>query len=167
VRLLETINAPAIVLGRFLDVLAWNPVADALFGGFVHLPVSERNLLSMVLHTNAGQICPNREATVAELIAMLRAQVAAAPGHPRSQELVARFTASSTEFTRLWGRHDVEEATRGQMRVTNPLVGELNLDWDAYPMPGTPGPVLLVFTAPRDGSDAARLQQLTVLLEDD
>jgi hypothetical protein len=61
---------------------------------------------------------------------------------------------SSAEFAELWGRHDVGEATRGRMRVIHPLVGELNLDWDAYPMPGAPGPVLFVCTAPQCGPDA-------------
>jgi transcriptional regulator with XRE-family HTH domain len=164
VRLLETMSAPALVVGRFLDVLAWNPLAGALLGGFVHLPVSERNLLFLFLHPQADQTCPDRKATVAELTAMLRAQVAAEPGHPRAEELIAGLTAGSAEFTRLWGRHDVEETTRGRMRVNHPLVGELSLDWDAYPMPGAPGPVLIVFTAPQGGPDAERLQQLADLI---
>src|SRR6185437_13571391 len=162
-RLLATMSGPALVVGRFLDVLAWSPLAGALLGDFTRLPVSERNLLFLFLHPQADQACPNRKATVAELTAMLRAQVAAEPGHPRAEELIARLTASSTEFTRLWGRHDVEETTRGQMRVNHPLVGELNLDWDAYPMPGGPGPVLIVFTAPEGSPDAGRLERLAGL----
>ena len=164
VRLLETMSAPTLVVGRFLDLLAWNPLAGALLGGFTRLPVAERNMLFLFLHPQADQTCPDRKATVAELTAMLRAQVAAEPGHPRAEELIAGLTASSAEFTQLWGRHDVEETTRGRMRVIHPLVGELSLDWDAYPMPGAPGPVLIVFTAPQDGPDAERLQQLAGLL---
>src|SRR6266540_250807 len=71
---------------------------------------------------------------------MLRAQVAAEPGHPRAVELVGELAVRSSEFAALWARHDVEETTRGRMRVNHPLVGQLNLDWDAYPMPGAPGP---------------------------
>ncbi|WP_370656918.1 hypothetical protein [Streptomyces sp. NBS 14/10] len=67
------------------------------------------------------------------------------------------------EFAALWARHDVEEPTRGQMRVNHPLVGELNLDWDAYPMPGAPGPVLIVCTAAEGSPDAERLQLLAGL----
>jgi transcriptional regulator with XRE-family HTH domain len=160
VRLLAAMSAPALVVGRFLDLLAWNPLAGALLGGFTRLPVSERNLLFLFLDPQADQACPDRRATVAELTAMLRAQVAAEPGHPRAEELIAGLTASSAEFTQLWGRHDVGEATRGRMRVNHPLVGELSLDWDAYPMPGVPGPVLIVYTAPPGGPDAERLQQL-------
>jgi len=165
-RLLETMSSPALVVGRFLDVLAWNPLAGALLGHFAHLPASERNLLFLFLHPQADQTCPDRRATVAELTAMLRAQVAAEPGHPRAEELIATLTTGSAEFAQLWGRHDVEEATRGRMRVIHPLVGELNLDWDAYPMPGTPGPVLIVYTAPRDGPDAERLSRLAGLLSE-
>jgi hypothetical protein len=163
-RLLAEMIAPALVVGRFLDVLAWNPLAGALLGGFTHLPVSERNLLFLFLHPQADQTCPDRRATVAELTAMLRAQVAAEPGHPRAEELIAGLTASSAEFTQLWGRHDVGEATRGRMRVNHPLVGELSLDWDAYPLPAVPGPVLIVYTAPQHGPDAERLQRLAALL---
>jgi transcriptional regulator with XRE-family HTH domain len=39
VRLLETMSGPALVAGRFLDVLAWNPLAGALLGDFTRLPV--------------------------------------------------------------------------------------------------------------------------------
>jgi len=165
-RLLTTMSGPALVVGRFLDVLAWTPLAGALLGDFTRLPVSERNLLFLFLHPQADQTCPNRKATVAELTAMLRSQVAAEPGHPRAEELIARLTASSAEFAQLWGRHDVEETTRGQMRVNYPVVGELNLDWDAYPMPGTPGPVLIVCTAPEGSPDADRLQRLADLRPD-
>ncbi|HEY0937025.1 MAG TPA: helix-turn-helix transcriptional regulator [Trebonia sp.] len=159
-RLLSTMSAPALVIGRFLDLLAWNPLAGALLGDFTRLPESRRNLLFLFLDPQADQTCPDRKATVAELTAMLRAQVAAEPGHPRAEELIAELTAGSAEFTARWSRHDVEGATRGRMRINHPLVGELNLDWDAYPMPGAPGPVLFVCTAPEGGADAERLQRL-------
>lgn len=164
-RLLAATTSPALVVGRFLDVLAWNPLAGALLGAFTDLPEAERNLLAMLLHPDADQTCPERAATVAELTAMLRAQVAAEPGHPRAVELVGELAVRSTEFVTLWARHDVEDTTRGRMRVNHPLVGELNLDWDAYPMPGAPGPVLIVYTAEPDSPDDERLQLLTGLLD--
>ncbi|MFE3142971.1 helix-turn-helix transcriptional regulator [Streptomyces scopuliridis] len=163
-RLLRTMTSPALVVGRFLDVLAWSPLAGALLAEFTQLPHTERNLLSLLLHPEADQTCPERAATVAELIGMLRTQVAADPGHPRAVELVGELAVRSDEFAALWARHDVEEPTRGRMRVNHPLVGELNLDWDAYPMPGAPGPVLIVCTAAEGSPDAERLQLLAGLL---
>jgi transcriptional regulator with XRE-family HTH domain len=160
-RLLEAMTAPALVAGRFLDLLAWNPLAGALLGGFVDLPAEQRNLLFLFLRPEADQTCPDRKATVAELTGMLRTQVAAEPGHPRAEELIAALIAASAEFSELWGRHDVEDATRGRMRVNHPLVGELSLDWDAYPVPGAAGPVLIVYTAPAGSPDAERLRRLS------
>jgi hypothetical protein len=163
-RLLRTMTSPSVVVGRFLDVLAWNPLAGALLGEFTQRPRSERNLLSLLLHPEADRTCPERAATVAELVAMLRTQVAAEPGHPRAVELVGELAVRSDEFAGLWARHDVAETTRGRMRVRHPLVGELNLDWDAYPMPDATGPVLIAFTAEEGGPDAERLQLLAGLL---
>ncbi len=164
-RLLRTTTSPALVVGRFLDVLAWNPLAGALVDGFAEVPETERNLLALLLHPEADQTCPDRAATVAELTAMLRAQVAAEPGHPRAAELVGELAVRSTEFATLWARHDVEETVRGRMRVNHPLVGEMKLDWDAYPMPGAPGPVLIVYTAREGSADEERLGLLAGLLD--
>jgi transcriptional regulator with XRE-family HTH domain len=165
VRLLRATTSPALVVGRFLDVLAWNPLAGALLGAFTEVPRAERNLLALLLHPDAGPACPERSATVAELTAMLRAQVAAEPGHPRAVELVGELAERSAEFATLWARHDVEDTTRGRMRVEHPLVGELNLDWDAYPMPGAPGPVLIVYTAEPGSPDDERLRLLAGMLD--
>lgn len=163
-RLLRTMTAPAMVVGRFLDVLAWSPLAGVLLGEFTNQPQAERNLLSLLLHPEADQACPERAATVAELTAMLRTQVTADPGNPRAVELVGELAVRSGEFATLWARHDVEETTRGRMRVNHPLVGELNLDWDAYPLPGAAGPVLIVYTTEAGSPDDERLQLLAGLL---
>jgi transcriptional regulator with XRE-family HTH domain len=164
-RLLRTMTTPTMVVGRFLDVLAWNPLAGALLGEFTRLPREERNLLMLLLHPEADQACPERAATVAELTAMLRTQTAADPGHPRGVELVGELAVRSDEFATLWARHDVEEPTRGRMRVNHPMVGELNLDWDAYPIPGVPGPVLITYTAEAGSPDDERLSLLAALLD--
>jgi hypothetical protein len=164
-RLLQTTTAPAVVVGRFLDVLAWNPLAGALPDEFTRRPRADRNLLSLLLHPEADHACPQRAATVAELTAMLRAQVAAEPGHPRAVELVGELAVGSAEFATLWARHDVAETTHGRIRVNHPLVGEPNLDWDAYPMPGAAGPMLIVYTAQEGGPDDERLQLLAGLLD--
>ncbi|MBM9506140.1 helix-turn-helix transcriptional regulator [Actinacidiphila acididurans] len=164
-RLLHTMTTPTLVVGRFLDVLAWNPLAGVLLREFTRLPPAERNLLMLLLHPEADQACPDRAATVAELTGMLRTQTAADPGHPRGVELVGQLAVRSDEFPTLWARHDVEEPTRGRMRINHPMVGELNLDWDAYPIPGPPGPVLITYTAEPGSPDDERLRLLATLLD--
>jgi transcriptional regulator with XRE-family HTH domain len=164
-RLLRTMTAPTLVIGRFLDVLAWSPLAGALLGPFTELPQTQRNVLHLLLHPDADQACPDRAATLAELIAVLRIQITAYPDDPRAAQLVGELAVRSTEFATLWARHDVQEPARGRMRIIHPLVGELVLDWDAYPMPGAPGPILLVCTAEESSIDAERLQLLASLVD--
>ncbi|WP_030438268.1 helix-turn-helix transcriptional regulator [Actinoplanes subtropicus] len=165
-RLLRTMTAPTLVVGRHLDVLAWNPLAAALLGELTTLPRQARNMLWLLLQPGADLTCPDRAATVAELTAMLRTAVAADPGHSRAVELVGELAVHSVEFRTLWGRHDIEETTRGRMRIVHPLVGELTLDWDAYRLPGTtPGPMIVAYTAEEGSPDSERLQLLARLVD--
>jgi len=159
-RLLETLPDPALVVSTHLDLLAWNPLAGALLGDFAALPRRRRNLLAVFLSPQADRTCPDRAATVAELTGMLRRSVAADPGHPRALELLTDLRTSAPEFPALWARHDVGETTRGRMRIDHPTVGELTLDWDAYPLPGAPGPMLLICTAEQHSSNEKRLREL-------
>jgi hypothetical protein len=84
---------------------------------------------------------------------------------PTSAQWLASRSPIEMRFAALWALHDVEGPTRGQMRLNHPQVGELNLDWDAYPIPGNPGPALLVCTAAEGSPDAERLQLLANLLD--
>lgn len=164
-RLLATAGSPALVLGRHLDALAWNPLAGSLFGGIDDQPVRERNLaLAVFLHPTAREMCADWEESAIEYIGMLRVAVAADPDHPRAQQLVGELSVHSPDFRRLWARHDVRQKVRGTKAFHHPQVGQLDLDWDAYPLPGGPGPVLVVYTAV-PGSDADdRLRLLSTLL---
>jgi transcriptional regulator with XRE-family HTH domain len=165
-RLLRTMTGPALVVGRHLDVLAWNPLAGALLGPLAQVPRPARNMLWLLCQPDADLACPERAATVSELTAMLRGAVAADPGHPRAVELVGELAVHSVEFRTLWARHDIEETTRGRMRVIHPLVGELTLDWDAYRLPGAvPGPMIVAYTAAEGSPDSERLQLLARLVD--
>jgi transcriptional regulator with XRE-family HTH domain len=165
-RLLRTMTAPTMVVGRHLDVLAWNPLAGALLGELTALPPPERNMLWLLLQPGADLTCPDRASTVGELTAMLRTAVASDPNHPRALSLVGELAVNSDEFRTLWGRHDIEETTRGRMRIIHPLVGELNLDWDAYRLPGaSPGLMIVAYTAEENSPDSERLQLLARLVD--
>lgn len=165
-RLLATVAGPAVVVGRHLDLLAWNPMAGALLGELEALPAHERNFLALLLDpaTERDAACPDRRATAAELTAMLRRAVDTDPDHPRAIELVGELAVRSAEFRTYWARHDVGETTRGHMRLDHPILGELRLDWDAYPLPGRTGPMFLAFTAEENSPTSERLQLLAGLL---
>ena len=159
-------TSPALVVGRFLDVLAWNPLAGALLGEFTAAAPGRAEPAGTAAAPGGRPGLPgagghrrraDRDAA--------RRRSPPIRGTRARCELVGELAVRSDEFATLWARHDVEETTRGRMRVDHPLVGELNLDWDAYPMPGAPGPVLIVYTAEEGSPDDERLQLLAGLLD--
>ncbi len=164
-RLLRVMDTPAVVLGRHLDLLDWNPMAEALLGAPGDHPPDRLNMLLLMFDDSrtGERTCPDWERQALEYIGMMRTAVAADPTHPRATAIVGELSIRSAEFRRLWARHDVRESVSGTKTFTVPEVGEIVLDWDTYPLPGSPGPVLLVFTAEPGSPGAERLELLASL----
>ncbi|WP_432957717.1 helix-turn-helix transcriptional regulator [Micromonospora haikouensis] len=164
-RLLRVLDTPAVVLGRHLDLLAWNPLAQALLGDPDGHPPERLNMLLLMFDDalTGQRSCPDWERQALDYIGMMRVAVAADPTHPRATAVVGELSIRSAEFRRLWARHDVRESVSGTKTFRVPEVGDIVLDWDTYPLPGSPGPVLLVFTAEPGSADADRLRLLASL----
>jgi transcriptional regulator with XRE-family HTH domain len=162
--LLHAMATPALVLGRHLDALAWNPLAEALLGDPTSLPEGRRNLLvGLFLDPESRLRCPDWEGFALQYIGMLRTAVASDPTHPRATEIVGELSIRSADFRRLWARYDVREAVHGTKLFRHPEVGDVTLTWDTYPLPGNPGPMLLVYTTEPGTADAERIQLLASL----
>ena len=164
-RLLRVMDTPALVLGRHLDLLAWNHQAEALLGDPDTYPPDRLNMLLLMFDdTQTGyRQCAEWEQQALDYIGMMRAAVATDPTHPRATAIVGELSIRSADFRRLWARHDVRESVSGTKTFSVPEVGDIDLDWDTYPLPGNPGPVMLVFTAEPGSPDADRLQMLASL----
>lgn len=164
-RLLRVMDTPAVVLGRHLDLLAWNPMAEALLGSPDAHPPHRLNMLLLLFDdTLTGErSCPDWERQALDYIGMMRAAVATDPTHPRATAVVGELSMRSAEFRRLWARHDVRASVSGTKTFRVPGVGDIVLDWDTYQLPGRPGPFMLVHTAEPGSVDADRLQLLASL----
>ena len=163
-RLLEVLDTPALVLGRHLDVLAYNRLAVALLGDPGAVPADRLNMLTLIFSDpESPLLCADWEDMAVQYIGMMRAAVATDPAHPRATTIIGRLSIESAEFRRLWARHDVTEEVHGTKTFGHPEVGGITLDWDTYPLPGSPGPVLLVYTAEPGSPSAERLQLLASL----
>ena len=162
--LLEVRHA-TVVLGRHLDLLAWNPMAEALLGSPDGYPPDRLNMLLLLFDDarTGERTCPDWERQALEYIGMMRAAVATDPTHPRATAIIGELSIRSAEFRRLWARHDVRASVSGTKTFRVPEVGDIVLDWDTYPLPGRPGPVMLVFTAEPGSVGADRLRLLASL----
>lgn len=157
-RLLDALDAtPAFVLGRRMDVLAWNRLAAALVCDFAALEPAERNMVRLTfLDEAARELYPDFDAVADETVAYLRLAAGRHTDDPRLAALVGELSVKSPEFRTLWARHDVRQKTHGRKRLLHPLVGELALDYETLALPGDGDQVLVTYIAePGSASQSA------------
>ncbi|MEU6231891.1 helix-turn-helix transcriptional regulator [Kitasatospora sp. NPDC047058] len=152
---------PAFVLGRRMDVLAWNALGDAVHGFSARASSGEVNAARHAfLDPAAREFYPQWEAVAAETVAYLRLDAGRYPEDARLAALVGELSVRSEEFRRLWADHQVREKTHGVKLIRHPLVGELDLGYETLAVNGSADQLLVVFTAPPDSPTAQRLALL-------
>jgi transcriptional regulator with XRE-family HTH domain len=170
--LLRTLDAlspaPAVVLGRRCEVLAWNPTGAALDQAVAQRPPQERNVARrIVLEPSARELYPEWEALVQEVADVLRLNTARFPDDAGLAALVEELLAGSRTFVRCWARLDVFEKSFGRKVLDHPLVGRLELTYEAFEIAAGSGEALLVYTAEPDSPTAHAIQELARIAEGD
>ncbi|MFC4591566.1 helix-turn-helix transcriptional regulator [Sphaerisporangium corydalis] len=137
-------HTPAFVLGRWMDMLAVNPLAEALYAGLEH----NDNLIRMVfLNPESKRFYRDWEQVAYVKAAHLRAVAGTDPDDPFLPELVEELSAGSEEFRRLWARHDVRPKRSEVKRFHHREVGDLTLSYEAFTVNSTPGQHLVLLQA--------------------
>jgi transcriptional regulator with XRE-family HTH domain len=147
-------RTPAFVLGPGLDVLAWNPLADAL-SGFSRMPPARRNIVRhLFLDPDGRLVYPDWAAVAAQTVAHLRLNAGARPDDPGLRDLVGELSLKSEDFRRLWADHQVKACMYGVKRVRHPVAGLLTLPYESLSVPGDPEQTIVAYT-PEPGSETA------------
>jgi transcriptional regulator with XRE-family HTH domain len=163
-RLLDRMaDLPALVLSAKSDVLAWNPLAAALFGDFSELPPARRNLIRQrFLGAGIGRIALSPDSdSAADCVGCLRTAQARYPNDPDLARLVADLRSGSARFDSLWRTARSGRLRAGSTTVEHPELGPLTLDCDVLLEPETDQAVL-VYSAERGTSSASALDLLRV-----
>ncbi|MFF1690181.1 MULTISPECIES: helix-turn-helix domain-containing protein [unclassified Streptomyces] len=163
-------TVPAMVLGRRMDILAWNPMAAALVTDFGKIPQAKRNYVRLVFTDPAVRaLFPDWENVARTSLAQLRMEAARDPRDPRLAALVGELSVQDDDFRRWWGAHNVAVRSVGTKVYRHPMVGELTLDWDTLASVDDPDAQLITWTA-EPGSpshDALRILASWVASTDD
>jgi transcriptional regulator with XRE-family HTH domain len=164
-RLLAAVEPlPAFIVGPWLDLLAWNPTASALFCGFERRPLEERNMARLVfLDPEIRELYCTGGWDGAGLVGALRVRHARGRPDPRVQALISDLNERSEHFRRLWEEHGVVKRMNGRKTFNHPEVGMIELDWERLTVPGTSGQVMLVYSA-EPGTPAATALTLLATL---
>jgi transcriptional regulator with XRE-family HTH domain len=150
-------QTPAYVHGRYMDVLAANPLATALFPYYVQ---GENLVHAAFLDPRVRDMYGDWERVTESTVAGLRALVGPDVDDPRLNELVGEVSVRSERFRQLWARHDVRPKRSGTTRIDHPLVGPLQLSYEQLPILDTDRQTLGVYHAVPGSASAQALALL-------
>lgn len=148
---------PAYIVDRYWEFAAVNSTARELFG----LTDDDSNCL-VAFFTSARYRAAFTHWTAAapDIVARFRADVARHPEDRAFRRLVEHLGAASTEFARLWARHEVVDSATGVKAITHPHWGELHFEYLRMPLPDHPGHHLVLHNPVPDTGTLERLESL-------
>jgi transcriptional regulator with XRE-family HTH domain len=153
-QLIDELPFPAIVASRYQDVLAANPIAQALSPGFAP---GQNFLRWRLLDPAARELYVDWEDATDAAVSGLRELAATVPDDPRMRALIAELSSASPFFHELWARANVGYRL-GTLHLRHPRVGELYLCRNQLNVPHVAhaaGQHVLMYRA-EPGSDSAR-----------
>lgn len=105
---------PALVLGRRMDILAWNDLAAALLIDFAEVPERHRNYVRIVFaDTTMRSLYREWDQTAQLCVAQLHMDAARDPQDPHLRELVGELSVTDPDFRRWWSEHRVAVRSSG------------------------------------------------------
>ncbi len=148
-RILDNLTTtPALVLGRRLDILAWNPLAAALLTDFDKIPARKRNYARLLFTDPAfRELCLDWRTNARTCVAHLRLEAARYPRDPGLAALVGELSVADADFRQWWAGRQMSGLRMGTKRLRHPIVGDLTLDWDSLTCAADPTQKLTVATA--------------------
>ncbi|TVT35199.1 helix-turn-helix transcriptional regulator [Amycolatopsis rhizosphaerae] len=154
-RLLAMFAEPtaAYVINRVSDVLAWNPMAAALFPHLVPGDRAPNNTRFVFTDPAARELFVRWDEIASDSAAHLRAAAGHRPDDPALRALIAELLAVSPAFAREWEQRDVRRKTSGQKEFDHPVAGRLSLDYEVLEPASSTGLRIVAYHA-EPGTDS-------------
>jgi transcriptional regulator with XRE-family HTH domain len=146
-RILDVVAAPAWVRNARHDLLAANRIGYALYSDLLTDPVSPPNNARYVfLNPRSQGFFVDWERAADDIVAMLRSEAGRNPYDKALSDLIGELSTRSETFRQRWAAHNVRFHRTGRKRLRHPVVGDLDLSFEAMELPGE-DLTLLVYTA--------------------
>ncbi|WP_435278647.1 helix-turn-helix domain-containing protein [Rhodococcus yananensis] len=164
-RLLDSFTEhPAFVRGRRTEVLAMNRLAALLLTDFPAKPARRRSLLQWAfLDPVARDRYVDWAKIAASMVGTLRLDAGRHPGDPLLARLVEELSEGSDEFRMWWADHRVVERRDGVKRLDHPLVGRIDVYYEALDVTGEADQTLFVYTTEPGSVSRSRLAELAAI----
>jgi transcriptional regulator with XRE-family HTH domain len=148
-RILDSMTgAPAFVLNGRLDILGANDLGFALYSPMYAEDARPANTARFVfLDPQAIDFFRDYDKAANDTVALLRAEAGRDPYDRDLSDLIGQLSTRSEDFRRRWAAHNVRIHTSGVKLLHHPVVGDLDLPFESFPLPADPSLSLLIYTA--------------------
>jgi hypothetical protein len=141
-------GTPAFILNGRGDILAANPLGRALFSPiYTDLPRQPNTARFVFLDPHATEFFRDWDQVANDTVAMLRAEAGRDRYDRRLTDLIGELSTRSEDFRRRWAAHNVRIHTTGVKLLHHPVVGDLDLPFETFPLGTDPSQYLLTYTA--------------------
>jgi transcriptional regulator with XRE-family HTH domain len=152
-------SAPAFVRNGHLDLLAANQLGYALYSTYL-TPNRPANTARFVfLDQRAEDFYFDWDHIATEVVAILRSQAGRDPHDRALSDLVGELSTQSDTFRTKWAAHNVRFHDAGVKRLHHPIVGDLELTYEAMQLSADSGLTMFAYTA-EPGSKSAQALDL-------
>jgi transcriptional regulator with XRE-family HTH domain len=159
-RLLDAVTeAPALIRNNYFDYVAANRLGRALYAPVFAEPAPNSARFAF-LNPAAPAFYLDWDQVTQELVATLRGEAGRNPYDKRLTDLVGELSTRSERFRTLWAAHNVRYHRSGVKRLHHPVVGDVELVYEAFELPADPGLSLSTYTAEPGTASADALKML-------
>ncbi|WP_158371610.1 helix-turn-helix transcriptional regulator [Cellulosimicrobium cellulans] len=158
-RMLDAFSSPAVVYNARQDLVASNLLGRALFSQ--HFEANQPNMARFIfLDSRAHDFYEDWDLACSLTAAMLRFEAGRDPLNLEMTLLIGELSTGSPGFRRHWADQDVHEHRTGTKTYRHPVIGSVELTYEALEIPGEPGLHITTYTAEAGTDSADRLALL-------
>ncbi|MEU4550355.1 helix-turn-helix domain-containing protein [Nonomuraea dietziae] len=159
-RVLDNLAVPAVVVNAQQDLIAANLMGRALFTP--HFEADKPNLARFIfLDPRARDFYVDWPLARSMTAAMLRLEAGRDPLNKDLTALIGELSTLSPQFRTDWAEQDVHEHRTGQKVYRHPEVGEIDVTFDVFELPGEPGLSICTFSVEESSPSADRFAVLS------
>ena len=118
-----------------------NQLGYALFSPVYADPIRPANNARFVfLDPHAPEFFRDWDKVANDTVALLRAEAGRNAYDRRLSDLIGELSTRSNDFRRRWAAHDVQIHSTGIKLIHHPIVGDLDLPYESFPLTARPQP---------------------------
>jgi transcriptional regulator with XRE-family HTH domain len=141
-------DVPAIVQNGRGDIVAANRLGRAFYSEMYRQPQRPANFGRFVFLDPASRLFfPDWDGAARQTVALLRSAAGRQPDDRDLRDLIGELSMGSECFRTLWAAHDVRLHHFGAKRVHHPIVGDLDLTFEALELTSDQGLSVIAYSA--------------------